>query len=156
MKFIFTTDRIFLRILLIAILSVFILVNSLLAQMLGSDQPPPDIHWRQIETQHYRIIFPAEIESESQRMANTLEYVYLPLRKTLKANSPKWPLVLSNRSAVANGYVTLAPRKSEWFTTPDQSAMSGNIEWYNLLATHEGRHMVQFDRFNSGFTRLAG
>ncbi len=132
------------------------LASDVHAQLLDSDQPRPGIDWQQIETRHFRIIFPAEIASEGQRVANTVEYLYFPLRKTLTPNSCRWPLVLSNRSAEANGYVTLAPRKSEWFTTPTQSSMAGSIEWYNLLAIHEGRHMVQFDRFNSGFTRLAG
>jgi len=126
------------------------------AQLLDSDQSPPGIHWRQISTPHYRVIFPAEIESEGQRVANTVEYLYYPLRKTLTTSSRKWPLILSNRKAESNGYVTLAPRKSEWFTTPYQLSTTGNIEWYNLLAVHEGRHMVQIDRFNSGLTRLAG
>ena len=138
------------------VLTFLLFVNAGYAQLLDSDQPPPGIHWRQINTPHYRIIFPAEIESEGQRVANTIEYLYYPLRKTLKPNSRKWPLILSNRNATSNGYMTLAPRKSEWFAIPTQSSMTGNIEWYNLLAIHEGRHMVQFDRFNSGLTRLVG
>lgn len=135
---------------------LFLLIGSAHAQLLDSAQPRPGIDWQQIETRHFRIIFPAEIASEGQRVANTLEYLYFPLRKTLIPNSRRWPLVLSNRSAESNGYVTLAPRKSEWYPTPTQSSMTGNFEWYNLLATHEGRHMVQFDRFNSGFTWLMG
>ena len=124
------------------------------AQMLDSNQPPPGIHWRQLQTQHYAVIFPAEIESEAQRVANTLEYLHQPLRKTLRVESRRWPLVLSNRSTVANGYVSLAPRKSEWFATPPQENFSGTEEWYNLLAVHEGRHMAQFDYHERGFTRL--
>lgn len=135
---------------------LFSLSGEARAQLLDSAQPRPGIEWQQIETRHFRVIFPAEIASEGQRVANTLEYLYFPLRKTLTPNSHRWPLVLSNRSAESNGYVTLAPRKSEWYPTPSQLPMAGNIEWYNLLAIHEGRHMVQFDRFNSGFTRLAG
>jgi len=125
------------------------------SQLLDSGQQPPGIHWLQINTRHFRIIFPAEIATEGQRVANTLEYVYFPLRITLVPKSKKWPLILSDRSAVADGYVTLAPRKSEWYITPAQASVANGIEWYNLLAVHEGRHMVQLDRLNSGFTRLA-
>jgi len=132
------------------------LIGNASAQLLDSGQPRPDIDWKQINTRHYQIIFPAEIESEGQRIANILEYLYFPLRNSLIPKSRRWPLVLSNRSAESNGYVTLAPRKSEWYPTPTQSSMTGNFEWYNLLAIHEGRHMVQFDRFNSGLIRLAG
>ncbi|MDD5231623.1 MAG: hypothetical protein PHC43_09860 [Candidatus Marinimicrobia bacterium] len=89
------------------VLTFLLFVNAGYAQLLDSDQPPPGIHWRQINTPHYRIIFPAEIESEGQRVANTIEYLYYPLRKTLKPNSRKWPLILSNRNATSNGYVIL-------------------------------------------------
>jgi hypothetical protein len=52
--------------------------------------------------------------------------------------------------------VQLAPRKSEWFHWPGQGTLLGTGEWIDLLAAHEGRHMVQFDHVNVGLTRIAG
>ncbi|MDI6808650.1 MAG: hypothetical protein QME66_06690 [Candidatus Eisenbacteria bacterium] len=65
-------------------------------------------------------------------------------------------MFLTNQIVEANGYVTLAPRMSEWFSTPPQSQFGGVNEWYDLLVSHEGRHVVQFDKMDQGFTRIAG
>lgn len=119
------------------------------------NQNAPNIKWYQIKTDHYKLIFPKELTEEAQRVANTLEFVRAPLTKNLKVEMDKWPLVLSNHGAEANGYVKLAPRMSEWYTTPPQGTLVGTGEWYNLLAIHEGRHMVQYDKFNRGLTWLA-
>lgn len=125
-------------------------------QFLEAIQQPPGIKWQQIATPHYDLIFPADIVNDAQRVANTLEYLYEPLRKTQPAQRRRWSLLLTNHSTIGNGYVTLAPRKSEWFATPPTNAFTGSNEWYNLLAVHEGRHMVQFDAMNRGFTYFAG
>jgi hypothetical protein len=122
-------------------------------QWLDNKQFPPDIHWCQIKTPNYQIIFPAEFTKEAQRVANTIEYLQRPLHFSLSAQPTRWPLLLNNRSALGNGYVSLAPRRSEWYATPSINSFTGCTEWFNLLAVHEGRHMVQFQATNQGFTR---
>ncbi|NLJ06707.1 MAG: hypothetical protein GX437_03445 [Sphingobacteriales bacterium] len=119
-------------------------------------QNEPFIRWKQIKTDHYKIIYPEELSAEARRVANTLEYVREPLQKTLKPRKfGKWTLMLTNRGAMANGYVGLAPRRSEWYSAPPQGSLVGTGEWYRLLSVHEGRHMVQYDKFNHGLTRIA-
>ena len=63
-------------------------------------------------------------------------------------------VVLANQTARANGFVSLAPRRSVWFSTPPQDAGRLSGEWYQLLAVHEMRHVVQFDRMRRGLVRL--
>lgn len=119
-------------------------------------QDPPDIEWKQIQTEHFQIIFPEEIGQEANRVANTLESFNKPLSKTLSVLHPPIPILLSNRGAVSNGYVRLFPRMSEWFSVPATSKFSGTMEWYNLLALHEGRHMVQYASLNTENAYFAG
>ena len=129
----------------------------LTAQLLDSQQNPSDIHWQSIRTPHYKVIFPRAIQADAQRVAHMMEQIHESLRLTLPGHATRrWPIVLDNRSVVSNGYVRLAPRKSEWFSKPSQSGMLGTGEWYRLLAVHEGRHMAQFDGLNHGFTKFAG
>ena len=126
------------------------------AQTIDTYQNPPGIRWKTIETAHFEIVFPDELSEEGLRVANTMEYLYGPLNQTLDAKRKRISLFLTNQGAIANGYVNLAPRKSEWYHQPVQGTSTGSGEWYRLLAAHEGRHMVQFDKVNTGFTRLAG
>jgi hypothetical protein len=135
---------------------LFLLPAWLCAQQIDSYQNPPGIRWKKIDTPHFEIVFPRELSDEGQRVANTLETLYGSHSRTLKADRKRFSLFLTNQGVIANGYVTLAPRKSEWFHQPSQGNFTGSREWYNLLAAHEGRHMVQFDKMNAGFTRFAG
>ena len=117
-------------------------------------QDPPDIKWKEINTKNYHIIFPHEIYIEANRVANTLEYLYPFTSKTLGGKHYKIPLILSNRSTISNGYVRLAPWKSEWFSVPVGNKILGQGEWYNTLAIHETRHMVQYSFLNRNLTRF--
>ncbi len=132
-------------------------VAALSALMLGpslAQQSPPGLDWRQIRTERFEIIFPAAITAEAQRVANTLEHIYGPVSRTLRGPREPLDVVLVNQTAQTNGFVALAPRRSVWFSTPPQDAGRLSGEWYQLLAVHEMRHVVQFDRMRRGIVRL--
>ncbi len=115
-------------------------------------QYAPGVDWKVIKSDNFDIIFPEELEEDAQRVANILEYSLEALQKTLKPRKfSRWPVVLTNRGAIPNGYVTITPKKSVWFGTPIAGTAS---DWYLDLASHETRHMVQFDYMNSGLLRL--
>ena len=120
-----------------------------------AQQSPPGLDWRQIRTERFKVIFPAEITGDAQRVANTLEHIYGPVSKTLRGPQKPMDVVLVNQSTQTNGFVSLAPRRSVWFSTPPQNAGRLSGDWYQLLAVHEMRHVVQFDRMRRGFLRLA-
>ncbi len=119
-----------------------------------TDQHPPSIRWMIIDSPHFEVIVPANIIGEGQRAAHLLERAYAPLAKTLGTFPRRIALVLTNQGVVSNGFVRLAPWMSEWFTTPPQSGFAGAIDWFPLLAAHEGRHIVHFDKLDKGFTRV--
>ena len=119
-----------------------------------AQQSPPGLDWRQIRTGRFTVIFPAQITAEAQRVANTLEHIHGPVALTLREPPRRLDLVLVNQTARANGFVALAPRRSVWFSTPPQDAGRLSGEWYQLLAVHEMRHVVQFDRLRQGIVRL--
>ena len=120
-----------------------------------AQQSPPGLDWRRIRTERFNVIFPAGITADAQRAANTLEQIYIPVSKTLKGPRKPLDVVLVNQSAQANGFVALAPRRSVWFSTPPQDAGRLSGDWYQLLAVHEMRHVVQADRLRRGLIRLA-
>jgi hypothetical protein len=111
---------------------------------LSAQQNPPGQRWRRIDTPHFSVIFPAVLEREAQRAASLLEHAYDPLTKTLASKPERIPVVLNNTSLVSNAFVAWGPRRSQWYALPNTTVdMMGPVEWYSLLAVHEGRHIVQ-------------
>jgi hypothetical protein len=121
----------------------------------GADfqQNPSHIEWKKIDTEHFEIIFSEEIEAEAQRVAHLVEKAYPFVARSLETFPKKIPLILQNQSLDSNGFVTLAPRRSEWFVAPSIDPELGNTEWLKTLAIHEFRHVVQFQKTRRGFNR---
>ncbi len=118
------------------------------AQIFGGEQNPLSVKWRQINHQGFQLIYPTELEKEAQRMANTLGYIYPAEGASLGLHKTSLPIVFQNRGVIANGFVQLAPKKSEFFTTPPQ--LFDSQDWLNNLAVHELRHAAQYDKLTGG------
>ncbi|PRD46639.1 hypothetical protein C5745_14595 [Sphingobacterium haloxyli] len=130
-----------------SILSLFILLNSsyiLNGQIIDNDQAHSAIKWQQIDTENFRLIFPKAFETAARRLADQLSKMQRESRENLKVYPPKITLVLQGNHLAQNGFVQLAPRKSELFPVPSSSA--DNQEWLPNLALHELRHVAQFDK----------
>jgi hypothetical protein len=117
---------------------------------------PPGLRWRKIDTLHFTIVFPERLTSEAQNMANRLESIFSILLKDAQRTPKRLTLVLSNQGVEENGYFRLAPRMAEFYHLPTNSHTVGVVGWYDLLAVHEGRHIIQFEELNQGFTKIAG
>lgn len=139
---------------LIIIFSFLIFISEKVPAQIG-EQNPPGMNWRYIDTNHYKVIFPEELTRTAQRVANIAEYLYDPVSKTLEVKPQRIDLILTNQSVISNGYVALAPRRTEWWSTAPQSSLIGTGDWYNLLASHELRHVAQFEKLNNGFIKVA-
>ncbi len=139
------------KIMQISVLLLFILnLTSLkcFCQIFDSEQNPLSVKWKEINSQGFQIIYPTELEIVSQRMANTLGKIYPMIGSSLNRQKTTIPIVFQNRGVLANGFVQLAPKKSQFNTTPPQQFDSQ--DWLNNLAVHELRHVAQYDRFTNG------
>ena len=76
-------------------------------------------------------------------MSNTLEHLIGGVIKSLNKKPRPITILLQNQGVISNGFVQLAPRRSEFYTTPPQ-----NLD-FNGLAIHELRHVVQFDKLST-------
>lgn len=122
-------------------------------QQFGGD--PPSVKWNQINTAESRIIFPQQLDSAANRVANIISYINRPTANSIGNKQKKIDIVLKNQTTVSNGFVTLAPFHSEFFLTPLQNSFDlGSIPWIETLAIHEFRHVQQFNNFNVGVSRL--
>lgn len=143
---------VYLRILpIVAAFSLF--SPSLFAQKVGGN--PPSVKWSQINSSSARIIFPEELDSTANRIANIISFIQKPTQKTIGNRSRKINIVLQNQTAISNGYVGLAPFRSEFFLTPPQNSFElGSLPWPDMLALHEYRHVEQYSNFDVGLSRV--
>ncbi|KAA2239684.1 hypothetical protein F0L74_26185 [Chitinophaga agrisoli] len=126
---------------------------ALHAQHFGGN--PPSLKWRQINTDTVRIIFPAGLEMQGQRVANIVHYLNHNTRNSIGNRQQKVDIVLQNQTLESNGYVMLGPFRSEFYLSPPPSSLElGSLKWEEQLALHEYRHVLQNMNFRQGISKV--
>ena len=117
---------------------------------------PPSVKWKQIKTPEVKIIFPAGLDSAAQRTAAIAHYLSKTTSATAGGSQRKISIVLQNQTTTSNGYVGLAPWRSEFYLTPPLDNFSlGSLPWVDNLALHEYRHVQQYMNYRKGLSKLA-
>ncbi|WP_295117322.1 hypothetical protein [uncultured Chitinophaga sp.] len=125
------------------------------AQQFGGN--PPTHRWRQINNDTVRVIFPEGMDSVGQRVANTVMYINRNARTSIGNMQRKMSIVLQNQTLSANGYVQMAPFRSEFYLAPPPNSNDmGAMDWVDQLSLHEYRHVLQNINFNVGLSRVVG
>src|SRR6188768_2519691 len=133
--------------------SFFVVSHSCFSQQFGGN--PPSHQWKQINTDSARVIFPAGLDSQANRVASIVHYLAANQPGKLGERLRKINIVLQNQTTIPNGYVQLGPYRSEFFLTPDMNSFSqGTIPWTDQLSLHEYRHVQQFNNFHNGLSSL--
>ncbi|MVM30531.1 hypothetical protein GO755_10845 [Spirosoma sp. HMF4905] len=137
-------------------------ISLLLVALLGAaqtlpilDQNPTSLRWYRLTTPHFRVLYPTGLDSTAQRTASRLESLYEPTSASLEKQPRTISVLLQNQTTNSNGFVTLFPRRSEFFAVPPQDpGLLGTFNWLDLLAVHEYRHVVQNDKALQGYGRV--
>ncbi len=126
---------------------IFLVPQNVSGQYFVAGQDPGSIRWKQIQTDHFQILYPSDYELEGQRVAHTFEKVYSFSGVTLNNQPRKITVILHAKSMKSNGFVAWSPSRIELFPTPSQETYAQ--EWIEQLAIHELRHHVQIDKIES-------
>ncbi len=138
---------------LVALFFLF-LTSFSLAQRFGGN--PLSQKWKQIDTDTVRVVFPAGQEQQAVNIASIIHGLQQRNSNSLGNSLRKVSMVLQHRTLISNGYVGLAPFRSELYTTAPQNAFNlGAADWLSNLAIHEFRHVQQYSNFNKGLSKLA-
>jgi hypothetical protein len=135
----------------VAFILLLLLTTALHAQFYEYGQDAGRLHWYQLDTPNYRVIYPGGIDSLAQHFASLIETCYPYLGAALDHQHSRMPVIIHNESSFSNGVFVWAPKRLEIFTNPDPNGY--NQDWLAQLALHEGRHAVQIDKLNQGITR---
>ena len=117
--------------------------HTSIAQIFDNSQAHSKIKWKQINTPEFRLIFPENFEKAAPTLAYQLQNYLNTYQPDLNRKARKTPIIVQQNNIDQNGFVQLAPRKSEFYSTP--SNIADNQPWLSNLALHEVRHIAQFD-----------
>ncbi|OWP65022.1 hypothetical protein CDA63_01295 [Hymenobacter amundsenii] len=113
------------------------------------------VRWYEVRTPHFRVVYPEGFDDRARRTAHRLEQVHEPAGTSLGLGARPVTVVLQTRTTIGNGFVTLLPRHSEFYTTfPQNPFLTGTLDWLDQLTVHEYRHVVQFDKAHQGVGQL--
>lgn len=122
------------------------------AQQFGGN--PPSIHWKQLNSDSVRVIFPEELSARARDVFRIASGLPRRTGATIGDRIEKVSIVMQNQTVISNGYVSRGPFRSEFFLTPEQNSFElGSLPWHQMLAMHEYRHVQQFSNFRKGIAK---
>lgn len=118
-------------------------------------QNPFSTDWKVLKTPQFKIIYPEWLAYDAYRIAESSQQVFYCDTATLNSKPRRVPLLMSTSTVTSNGYASLFPYRMEWYSKPMDDCSLGSTEWFQSLAIHEYRHIIQYKTINHGFTKLA-
>jgi hypothetical protein len=129
------------------------LFQGISAQYYSSGADPASINWQKIEHGKFRMVFPEEFSKPARDLAIFMDSIIPSIEATLNHSPGKIDILIHSHSTYTNGFVSWAPKRIELYPNPSQGNYS--TDWLQQLAVHEYRHIVQIDKLNQGFTKVA-
>ena len=93
-------------------------VQLLLGQAYPIGLNPPSIHWKYIENNAAKVIFPVGINNQAQRIANIIQQLSDSSYYSLGGTKGQISVILQNQSITPNAFVGVGPFRSEFYTNP--------------------------------------
>ena len=139
---------------IITIILSTITISKVSAQIFDNTQPHFKVRWSQINTSKFRLIFPNEFIESAPLLAQQINQ-HLQFSASALQHTPRKITIIAQQNHIAqNGFVQLAPRKSELYSTP--SGIADNQEWLPNLTLHEVQHVAQFDKLTGSIRKPFG
>ena len=125
------------------------LLVCLSAVLPAAAQVPPDEAWRSVESEHFRVTFPAHLEALGRQAGELAEQLHRKLTAQFREGPPgRIDLVLTDHVDVSNGLAAIWPsNRIVLFARPpaDHLALAYFDDWLELLITHELAHVFHLD-----------
>lgn len=129
----------------ILLIATLLLSRANYAQLLNTFQTDSGVKWEKLDSNLMTIYYPNNMEEQAQYILKLSNYYFKLVSKDFNRPPEKVDLVLRNNVSIPNGFVTLARRRTEWFAHQNISPITGGLSWYESLAVHELRHVMQMD-----------
>lgn len=115
----------------------------------GWAQVPPGEEWRTLDTQHFRITYPADLLDLAQRAGQRAENAWNALtREFIDPPTKKVDLLVTDHADISNGFSRVFPSNRIVIYAPppvDGFGLPHMDEWMELVVTHEVAHIFHQD-----------
>ena len=132
---------------------ILVLVSlSIKGQYYDTGQEPASFKWEELESYHFRFIYPDSYSNRIERLVFSFEKAYDLLKGSY--NEPildKIPVIIHNHTTESNGYVAWAPKRIELYPLPGQDNIP--MDHIEQLALHELMHVLQMHSFRRGISK---
>lgn len=132
--------------------------DLLFGQIYPNVYRPPGQDWKELKTEHFRILFPSHAESDAIRAARRLELEYPNVQKLTGGSLRNFPFILNTQNDLSNGFVSPLPFRAE-ADIPASAGKSMNPrsgDWLEHVVTHELVHALHMSVNPFGLTSLIG
>ncbi len=133
------------------LLFAHILVGQIPSNPIGSN--PFVWSWHQINNDKIQVIFPEAIESLGLQVSQLALQIHDRQSPSIGDQKHKVTILLHPENVRSNGFVTVGPFRSEFFTVTPQ--YKSPLNWIDELTIHEYRHIEQFANSTRGITKTA-
>jgi len=135
--------------------SVLMILNmDLQAQRFGGNAP--SLKWQQLQSRTANVIYNIGSEALAKRVTTIINNLSWVSEGSLGSEIRPINIIMQTQPIITNGYVGLAPWRSEFFLTPLQNSLQfGTTKWIDNLAVHEYRHVNQYSNFRKGISKWA-
>lgn len=139
------------------LVSLFLMSQASFAQFYPTQYRVP-AEWKEINTEHFRIIYPAQYEPEARLSLSILEAEYSDIRELVGGSISRTPIILNPENDRSNGFVSPLNFRSEIELSPgigkNFNPQSGS--WLEFVLPHELVHILHFSENPLAFTRTIG
>lgn len=145
---------------MIIIMIIWSVIPAVLAQNLR--EIPPGLDWKQIETEHFRILYDAQYRAIAERTAEIAEPIHQTVTNFLDYSlSSKTYIVLTDHVDMSNGYASPIPEnRIVLYLREPGAGMAPSFglrseDWLSLVLTHEYTHIVHLNMQKSWYAALS-
>lgn len=107
----------------------------------------PEIDWKTIETEHFKIHFYEDTELLAREAAGIMEHVYEPITELYQFEpNEKTHLIFTDTEDISNGIAYYYDNKIVIWASPLDVALRGSHKWLENVLTHEFVHIVSIQK----------
>ncbi len=131
-------------------IKIVLTIIALCTASASAQRIAPDESWRTLDTEHFRVTFPAHLEDMGRRAAERAEWAHARLTEQfIAAPRGKIDLAITDHIDVSNASATLWPsNRIIIYARPpiDSFGLAYFDDWLELAVVHELTHIFHIDR----------
>ena len=137
----------------ILVIFILLLSYSSFGQYYAVGEDPYSVKYNYVETPHFKVVFPQDLNDYALRIAAMLEQSYNNAQFDKRIKTKRIQVLIHTKNSISNGFVSWAPKRMELMALPPHDFES--ISWSRELAIHEFRHVSQISTLYKGLTGIS-